>query len=330
MSMILTLHIIANTSFIRLFPAVQYFIPVVIGGVDLFVLISGYFLIKLNWKSLLRLTLLLWMFQTFIYISLYYSGNISDISYKTIFATYLSPFVNNEYWFIKNYFMLMLISPLINLALKNITSERYIYILCVLTILEIFIFWIMQLYNKEAGTSLYNFIYLYILGHSLYKFNVSEKFTSLKIAAFGLLSLILNLMVNAFTIWYFSDDFGSYINSYTYNYCNPFTIAMCVCIVLLFSKRVFYSAVINSVASASLGAYLLQDGLLGSRMIYRYQSDILESSTAQFLLATLMIFISFWMISWIITFGTRKLLYPPLSKFLDRILPQSLKFNFTD
>lgn len=330
MSMILIIHFIGHTSLIHIVPSVRYIIPFVVEGVDLFILLSGYFLIKLNWKSVLWLILLIWAFQSFIFLSLYFSDNISDISYKTILGTYLNPFTNNEYWFIRNYFMLMLVSPLINLALKNITNERYIYILSALTIIEIYAFWIMQLYNKDTGTSLYNFIYLYIVGHSLYKFDIPKRYTSRQIIAIGSFSLLINLFVNAFTLWYFQGDFGSYMNSYTYNYCNPFTIATCICIILLFSKYEFYSSKINSLASASLGAYLLQDGLLGTRIIYGYQSDILGKSTQDFLFATFLIFVSYWVISWIITFCTRTLLYPHITKFLDRFLPKSCKFDFID
>lgn len=329
MSMILTLHIIAHTSVIHVFPTIRYFMPIVVGGVDLFILISGYYTIKLTWKSVLWFVILVWAFQTCILASLYITGNIGSISYLTIIGTYMNPLVNNEYWFIQKYFMLMLISPLFNTALKHITNYRYAYLLALLTIIDIYAFWMMQLYNKNTGVSLYNFIYLYVLGQSISRFNVKGRIKPGVIVAAGLISLMLNLIINALTLWYFSSDFGSYMNSYTYNYCNPLTITVCVCVIILMSKQEYYSKIINSVASASLGAYLLQDGLLGTLFTYNYQSQALNASVTRFAVLTVAIFLSYWVVSWLITYIMRYV-YIRLTRCLDKIIPSRYKFNFAE
>lgn len=330
MSMILILHTIAHTSLIHIFPDTRYIMPMVVGGVDLFILISGYYLIKLNWKSVLYLLVLLWAFQTFVLMALYITGEIHRVSHITIIGTYLSPFTNNEYWFIRVYFMLMLISPLINSTLKSIPSDKYIYLLSLLTIIEVYALWMMQLYNKDTGVSLYNFIYLYILGHSLNKFRISQKYTTTTLSIVGIASLSVNMVINALTLWYFSNDHGGYMNSYTYNYCNPFTIIMCVCIILLLDKHKFHNKTINSLASASLGAYLLQDGLLGTHFLYDFQTSALNSSILDFMITAISVFFSLWIASWIITYCTRKYLYIRLIKTLNSKLPNIYKFDFND
>ena len=98
-------------------------------GVNLFVLISGYFLInkKFKIKRILKL-----LFEVYFYSILIFIINIilkNEIKPEMIFNTFL-PF--NIYWFFKVYLVLSILSPIINLLIKKISNKQYILLITIL------------------------------------------------------------------------------------------------------------------------------------------------------------------------------------------------------
>ena len=104
-------------------------------GVNLFVLISGYFLInsKFKFKKLLKLTTEVFFYSVTLYIVCIFL-KITTFSIEE-FKKVIFPISYNMYWFATTYIGLYLLSPFINKLLNNISRTEHknlIYLLIIL------------------------------------------------------------------------------------------------------------------------------------------------------------------------------------------------------
>lgn len=101
-------------------------------GVDIFVLITGYFMItredvvSKNIKRVGKIWLEVLFYSIICFLTATYFSR--GLSIKRLIVA-LFPFSFSEYWFVTAYIMLIILIPLINLSIKHITKNTYIYIL---------------------------------------------------------------------------------------------------------------------------------------------------------------------------------------------------------
>lgn len=221
-------------------------------GVNLFVLISGYFSIKLSFKGLVRLFGITAFFGmlTYVYCSLH-EGNFQ---LSSLLARLFLPLSRSRLWFVRIYFVLMLLSPFINKVIDNIGRRGLLYALIVLTFINIWIGWLngkeQTLYN---GYNVLNFIYLYCIGRFLHLYGIGTVKRGYCVATYLLCGIIIgagciflrNRGINPFRLLYYN---------------NPLLILEAVAFFLLFLRFPFYSKAINSMAAGCLSIYLMQEG----------------------------------------------------------------------
>ena len=147
-------------------------------GVNIYVLISGYFLISSeNTKTskILRLLLQTFSYSILCFIIFLLIGN-RTLSMKELIKVFF-PITYSEYWFASTYFMVYLLHPYINMFISKIKNEIFIKMLLVLTICWSIIPTFLA--SSFQSNSLSWFIYLYILGayYRLYgdRINISLK-----------------------------------------------------------------------------------------------------------------------------------------------------------
>ena len=125
-------------------------------AVDCFVLISGYFTIRFRLSKLILFLLPVAFYELCISILFYkYYGTIS-----------YTPF---NYWFVKPYFLLMLISPILNEGLRHIEKKKTVYF-CLICIL---LSYCNTPLSDGAGKTFQIFILLYALGHYISRCQIS-------------------------------------------------------------------------------------------------------------------------------------------------------------
>lgn len=227
-------------------------------GVNLFVLISGYFNIKINWKGLLTLASTV-AFYTFATVTCKWC-----ITGKTPMpgeiAGILAPICNTRWWFINSYFHLMLFSPVINLILEKATNKQYKYFLITLLFMScISGFCLKNLINLN-GYNTFQFITMYTLGDAIRRFNLTNKFSKKHLLTAYLLCTLCLFV-------------SSFIAARTIFYNNPLVIVAAVCLFCLVAKLEFSNRTVNYIASFMLPIYLLQDSCVGF-IAYKYLYDI--------------------------------------------------------
>lgn len=231
-------------------------------GVNLFLLISGYYSIKLKWKSIVNLVV----------ICLFYDYSLlaaaSLITGKALTAYWWEPLVylfTRSGWFITCYFALMLLSPAINKAFDSFTNKEKIYGLAILLLLNWwFGFFIDSQFINQAGYSLMQFIFMYYLGRMMQHF---PDYTRIR-KRYSFAGYIISSAIAAgIAIYYFNHK--DYVSMWkVYHYDNPLVVVSAVMFFVTFKNMTVRNKWINWSASSVLAIYLLHESAFLGQKIY--------------------------------------------------------------
>ena len=217
-------------------------------GVNLFLLITGYFGLKLRWSSLLS-TVAIVVFYTALSIIL----NAGIFNVKPILGHIVqvfAPMSFSQYWFVGCYFMLMLLSPAINFVAENANRKQYLYILGILLYLSCISGLLFRNKINYNGFCTMQFITMYWIGNAIKKFNVKEFLETKYFVAIYCITTLAIFVTKE-------------LNIGTFSYNNPLLIIAAVSLFCIISKQSFTSNVINRVAQFMFPIYLLQDSHFG-------------------------------------------------------------------
>lgn len=227
-------------------------------GVNLFILISGYFGIRLKWRSLLNLVAILLFFNA---ITLVFRCTIYDYTpMKGDVASLFLPLSHSWWWFARNYLMLMLLSPAINLIIEKSCKKQKLYIICILAYLSCVSGYLFKNSVNESGFTLFNFVFIYMLGNCIKRYMQADRIKTTHLAITYTLSTVSLI---------------AYHHFYKFpSYNNPVLIIAAVSLFGLFLKMKSHnSPAINSIAQCMFPVYLLQDSPCGFdiyRNLYAY------------------------------------------------------------
>lgn len=224
-------------------------------GVNCFVLISGYYGIKLKLCSALNIYLTCAIYALIGYIvHLYVDG-----AYVGMGLLYHSVFCisHSHLWFVKCYVGLMLLSPILNAAMDSMSKRSYQWVIGLLTVLNVYFgfIWKDAAFNAD-GYTIANFVYIYMIGGYIRQYVDVEWYRKHRVGnasvylATSLLwagSIVLQRYIQ--TLW---DEWG---------YNNPFTILGSISFFMLFlSIPKFYNKTINWLASGTFAVYVIHCG----------------------------------------------------------------------
>lgn len=232
----------------------NYITAFAITGVNLFVLISGYFGIKLNWRNLLTLIGTVAFYNLASIVCKWQITGTTPMLGEI--AGCFSPFCNSHWWFINCYFALMLLSPVINITLEKSTTKQYKYFLGILLLMScISGFYFKNLINLN-GYNTFQFITIYVLGDAIRRFNLTTKYSTKQYISVYILSTLCLFI-------------SSFFMQRTMLYNNPLVVISALSLFCMIAKLHFKSKAINYIATFMLPVYLLQDSSTG-QLIYKY------------------------------------------------------------
>lgn len=200
--------------------------------VDCFVIISGYFGIKLKIKKIAELWFSMILVSIIISIIFLYL-KIEGFSLKS-----LLPLRYDIWWFMTNYFILCLLSPLLNYI--DDFEIKYPKIFIIVLILFDFIF----------HNALVNFIICYIIGKVLKRISLSRK----EIIFMSFIAVIVHLTL----VILLAKRKSSHIFLVLSNF-SPIIIIQAILVFYFFNSLNFSSRIINYISSVSLYVYLITD-----------------------------------------------------------------------
>lgn len=290
-------------------------------GVNLFVLISGFYGIKVRWRSFLSLLITLFLFAMVDFLLKcgfgWYQHGFDASDLTGMVRVLIHPF--KKYWFISCYLVLYIFAPVINLGLKHATKAQLRTIVLIAMGYCIYGGLVFD-YAVSRGYEIAQFMLLYITGYWL---NAERPFSRVSSWTLVLIAVGCSVINGSGGLrWIFGPHSGPL---YTTSYINVFCFVGSVVIFLLFTRFSFRSRIVNSISAASFGCYLLQDGRFGEDALYAFQSLFYQSHPlAQSLLMYTICFIGLWVASWGLTWF-KNLWAPKLIDAICRALPERWK-----
>lgn len=137
-------------------------------GVNCFILITGYFGAEFSWKRLISLYLICGFYELIGFIIAYVQGD-AEMN-VTAFSYILFPLSHSNAWFIRCYVILLLFLPILNRGLNGLDKKQFIYVIVLLTILNLYFGWFHKQANFNGdGYNASQMIYLFVIGRYLGK-----------------------------------------------------------------------------------------------------------------------------------------------------------------
>lgn len=221
-------------------------------GVPLYVMISGFFRIRLSIKGLFRIIANLFVYGL-LFSLVYLCMTDGHISWKTFC------FVSNTgSWFVRTYLILCLLSRLINRFLTESTPYARLLLLCILGYFALWIGWNGFDKNMQEGYDILSFIFLYVLGNALseYKAQLVKIPTWIIVVAWGIFNVLLVWSVCKL------QSYSGFVFNLAFPYNSPGIVINSVLFFMLFMRMSFHCNIINYMASSSLAIYLIHSGML--------------------------------------------------------------------
>lgn len=240
-------------------------------GVDIFVLISGYFLIKDRALApSIKKILIFWGQIVFYSIAIYASLTIVGLHEFRLdeFLQSFAPITFQTWWFASTYFVLYLLHPFLNKFLHSLSKKRYQYFL-----ITTFICWsvIPTLSDMPfESNQLLWFITVYAIAGYIRLYGFNKKLKSKHFLITGLSTLALAYLSSIIYIKIATLDNGlmPYI-TYFYGPEKLTIIIAAICIFMFFKNLdLKYNKWINLYASATFGVYLIHDHTLMRPVIW--------------------------------------------------------------
>lgn len=228
-----------------------------------FVLISGYFHIKPSFRGAVKLLAPLVIFYLPLTLWEYYHG-VGGVKTLLIFS-------KSPYWFIRAYFYLFLISPMLNCYLTN--NKRRLQMLLVLGFIAVYMGCVHEPSLKD-GKNMALFMFVYVLGDCLNAFK--SKYERWSLTWIILAYLIINVLEVVCYVSFHHSLLGKVVWVIGYPYCSPLLIMNAVLLFVIFSKFNFRSKVVNWLSLSVFSVYVLHHqhfilySLIGPCVLYIY------------------------------------------------------------
>lgn len=230
-------------------------------NVNLFILLSGYFLCEKNFK-VSRIIYTIWDVQFYSVLSVIFVFIIDNsIEFKTIVKAFF-PIISYNYWFASCYIGLLIIAPILNMIIHNLSS----YQLCVAIILVYIALMIYpDCYVKYAdytfgnGRNVIWFIILYLVGGFLKKCDLKQDIINrhkFLIIAAGVSVLYITKLLKI-----------ELINKIIFANNSPIILLLAVTVFEMFKNAAIncspkVNKILKIFSTSAFGIYLLHDGIM--------------------------------------------------------------------
>lgn len=229
-------------------------------GVNLFVLITGYFLItgKFSLKKLINLMFETWFYSIFIMLIFLIFPLGINVGIKSVIKSCL-PIIYSSYWFITTYIILYIFVPFINSFINKISQKEYLKLLFLLIMFCSFI----PTFTKAtfAFSDLSYFLLLYLVGGYIRLY--PNKYTEKTVLNF-LYGIVFYLLICISIIVFdaLGEKYQIFSRGATYFFGQqsfPLFISSVGIFLGFKNLKIKNIKIINMISSTTLGIYLIHD-----------------------------------------------------------------------
>ena len=244
-------------------------------GVNLFVMITGYFMInsRPRWDKVP----VIW-FQTMFYCVAIYAilvgAGIYDFSLKDFGAQFV-PVYNGSYWFVTQYVGLIALAPFINIMVRNLSKQQYRALLLVLLAMDFVITCNVGYGRHFSGDcTLFHLATIYLLAGyiRIHPVDITAKKSFIAFCLSVAAIFLLTMLCKEFLNYRLNQPFSNMKLTYAFIDNNGFTIFTSVLFFMWISKvkikQNWFTKTLVWMAPYTFGVYLLHDNDYIRRLLW--------------------------------------------------------------
>lgn len=284
-------------------------------GVNVFVLLTGYFSATPKKTNLLNLAFICFFWMIVKVICRYECGE--PIGIRQLF------FVTSSNWFIASYIGLLFFAPILNLFSNSVGKKTLLGGAILLLLFEMWFDWLPPYPGVKIGAnngySVLSFIVLYLLARAIKLFGIPEWFMKLSPIIYVFCSIILGVASQFLAI------LGHDAPGLCYSYINPIVIISSVAFLMMFERLKIQSIFINHIAKSTLAVLLGHSAIF---FLYTKQFKYIYDNFSGFQL------VCYWTFAIVIVFCSsvmidqlRLIMYKPIERFLKAKIKNNFLFE---
>ena len=247
-------------------------------AVNVYVLISGYFLVDSKFK--VKKVFILWgevLFYSWTIFAVAKVCGDDNIGLRDLVYTIFPVLTKENYWFITVYLLLYVLSPFINVMINNISKKQHFNLCLILIVFFSIISFLLphdSLIDSTCGTGIIWFVSLYIVAAYIKKYIAIDK-TQRKLYLFSYIMFSLLTVVFLFgcelIVSFLNMPNLTYGRIYSYS---PFFVFMAsVSLFMLFRtidiRNYKFAKVISLFAPLTFGVYLIHEHVIVRKHLYK-------------------------------------------------------------
>lgn len=211
-----------------------------ITGVNCFTMISGYFGIRLTVRGAVRFLLMCAFYSVGIYSVL--APLAGSFTWQGWAESWLV-LTHTDLWYVPAYFMLMIVSPVLNAGLDSLGRRQYAWLLALSALLTVWAGWWWGRAFNPTGYTAWQLVLVYAVARYVRRFGRRPR------------RRVSAVVFVAATLCIVADACYDLPRAYAYN--SPFVLVATVALFMLFRGMEFRSAFVNRMASGAFAVYLI-------------------------------------------------------------------------
>lgn len=275
--------------------------------VNLFVLISGYFMIKLRWSKISSYIYQCLFYSICIYV-LFITLGLCELNFSNTAQTLLIGwFMKNQ--FVSNYLALMLLAPLINAIFERGTQQQVQKGMLGFTFVAFVMNWLIPVQGGGflGGYSIIHLVFIYCIG-SFIRLFPSLKCFNYKAGVY-LLSYIAFIAINTL---FFYCIFRYSLPWNVWGYNSPIVVSGSIVVFLFFKSINIQSSFVTFIAQSSFAVFLLHTNSFIFPFFKEHVNFLYNNNEGWLVLAKLFVYLLSIFVVSILLDQIRKLTYNSL------------------
>lgn len=247
-------------------------------AVNTFIIISGYYGIHPKAKSFFNLYLQCAFYAGILYLFHLYITD-SQINRWCLYNTFMPFSYNPNWWFIPQYVILYILSPVLNKVVETTNKRQFVLFLLLMAIVVFYFGHYRQkmLPFLEGGFNFINFIFLYFIGRYLALYHHSSSNVHLqRIYYFG--GYLCASLLMGFAGWYImAYHLTAWNMTLEVNYAHPLCVIAAIYLFLLFQTFHIKNRVVNWFSASALSIYLLHNNSYSGKYLYDLVTNVYDT-----------------------------------------------------
>ena len=243
------------------------------GAVNLYIMISGYFLINsvAKMEKPFKIAVQIWFYSAGIFLIFLALGKLPDYATETYYkGVFFTPIASSHYWFASTYVFFYLLAPFVALAIRRCNQKQHLGLMIIMLVLFSRV-WRILLPQSEAiddkGYGLMWFMTLFTVASYIRRFvPVIKKRRALYLIIFFAMNILT--LISFFVVYVIYNVTGRFevFVKVLLEYNSPTIVVSSVCLFLFFrTLRIpdgFFAKAILAVSPLTFGVYLIHEQFL--------------------------------------------------------------------